>query len=133
MIHFIKINLYHLVVASFGCCSDCGCWSWGWWPWLFVMDEFNAVSVVPNTNGKNWCGSFCCSDLALPTIIIYYSPMLQEDVLEREREWVCETKMRREYEADLLIYILLLLSVMVCGLFFAVAVVWVSVLNIPYN
>lgn len=31
-----------------------------------LLDEFNAVSLAPNTNG-NEC--FCCSDFALPTIL----------------------------------------------------------------
>lgn len=61
---------YHLVDASFGCWSACVECCGGWWcAWLLFMDEFNADSDVPNTNGKYCCGSFCCSDFALPTIL----------------------------------------------------------------
>lgn len=71
-------HTYHLAVASsFGCWSVdcCCCWCCCIAELVEVMDEFNALSVVPNTNGKYCCGSFCCSDFALPTIFPNYSPM----------------------------------------------------------
>lgn len=48
------------------------------------MDEFNAVSDVPNTNGKYCCGSFCCSDFALPTIL-FITAECCNDVLEIDK------------------------------------------------
>lgn len=58
----------------------CGCW--------LVMDDVNAESVAPNTNGN---GSFCCSDFALPTIFMCVTssngryPQTEAGVMLRDR------------------------------------------------